>query len=427
MKRTTISFIAALAAATFLMAGPALSGRGWLAAQESGSQNAADDDPFDISAFDSGVGEATSPENAQRVEFLFGGSFLPSASVSATSGFQGYAASSSLSGKLFGKVSLEDYGSLYLSYGLSQQFLQSAGGDAPVMPGKSLSSPAFTLTELYYSFDLGKLLFARLGNQLIAWGPSKIWSAVDFINLEKADAFQGLDLRVGKPGLRLHLPMESSNLFAFADFSGTVSKAGVVQDIIDSVNLGFRYDLSLSGFELGFTTYLGSSTQGRGGFDFSGRALGSTIYGEVAFLPAYDAYDFSWSAAAGIERKLGDLKKVTASGEFFYNSLGEDDESGYTALILAKAFSPTYVGKYYGYFGLNWDDLFSPDLSTSVSLLANFSDGSVSARLTENVALKGIPPFSVILGWTGGGANKAFTYYSGDSTLSLTLQSRIEF
>ena len=425
MQRTTLPLIAALAA-VFLMAGPGFSGRVWLAAQESGSQDAAASDPFDISAFDSGVGEATAPENAQRVEFLFGGSFLPLASVSATSGFHGYAASSSLSGKLFGKVSLKDYGSLSIAYGISQQFLQNAGGDAPVMPGKSLSSPTFTLTELYYSFDLGKLLFARLGNQLIAWGLSKIWSAVDFINLEKADAFQGLDLRVGKPGLRLHLPMESSNLFAFADFSGTV-KSGVVQDIVDSVNLGFRYDISLAGFELGLTTYLGSGIQGRGGFDFSGRALGSTIYGEAAFLPAYDAYDFSWSVAAGIERKLGDLRKVTISGEFFYNSLGQDDESGYPALIAAKTFSPAYVGKYYGYLGLTWDDLFSPDLSTSASLLANLSDGSVSARLTESLALKGIPPFSVILGWTGGGAKKAFTYYSGDSSLSLTIQSKIEF
>ncbi len=426
MKRTTISLIATLAAVAFLLAGPVFSGRGQVAAQESGGADAAAYDPFDISAFDSGVGEATAPENAQRVEFLFGGSFLPSASASATSGFKGYAASSSISGKLFGKVSLENYGSLYISYSLSQQFLQSAGGDAPVLPGKSLSSPTFTLSELYYSFDLGKVLFARLGNQLIAWGPSKIWSAVDFINLEKADAFQGLDLRVGKPGLRVHLPMESSNLFAFADFSGTV-KSGVVQDIVDSVNMGFRYDVSLAGFELGLTTYLGAGLQGRGGFDFSGRALGSTIYGEVAVLPAYDAYDFSWSASAGVERKLGDLKKVTASAEFFYNSLGADDESGYPALVIAKTFSPTYVGKYYGYFGLSWDDLFSPDLSTSLSLLANLSDGSVQARLSESVALRGLPPFSVIVGWTGGGEKKAFTYYSGNGSLSLTLQSRFEF
>ncbi|PKL07104.1 MAG: hypothetical protein CVV53_01045 [Spirochaetae bacterium HGW-Spirochaetae-9] len=425
MKKTTIYFVAALAAAAFLMAGPAMSGRGWLAAQESSAATAAADaDPFDISAFDSGVGEATTSENAQRVEFLFGGSFIPSAGVTATSGFQGYAASSSLSGKLFGKATLEDYGSLYIAYGLSQQFLQGSGGDAPVVPGKSLSVPTFTLTEIYYSFDIRKVLFARLGNQLIAWGPSKIWSAVDFINLEKADAFQSIDLRVGKPGLRLHVPMESSNLFAFADFSGTV-KSGVPQDIIESTNLGFRYDRSLAGFEFGFTGYFGSGIQGRGGFDFSGRALGSTIYGEVAFLPAYDAYDFSWSAVAGVERKLGDLRKVTLSGEFFYNAEGMDDESGYPAPPVY--FLPTYVGKYYGYLGLSWDDLFSPDLSTSVSLLANLSDGSVSARLTESVALKGIPPFSVILGWTGGGEKKAFTYYSGDSSLSLTIQSRIEF
>jgi hypothetical protein len=86
-----------------------------------------------------------------------------------------------------------------------------------------------------------------------------------------------------------------------------------------------------------------------------------------------------------------------------------------------------YVGKWYAYAGATLDDFLSPDLSTSVSVLANLSDLSYSLRLTESFALRGVPPFSFIVSYAGGGDKKAFTYYSGSNTLSFTLQSRIDF
>ena len=393
---------------------------------------AQEDDPFDTEAFDSGVAAAVGEGGAEKIEFLAGGTFLPSVSAVATSGFGGYSTSGSLSGKLFGKVSLPRYGSLYLSYAMTHQFLQGRGGDMPIasVPARSLFAPVFTLSELHFSFDIAKALFIRFGNQLISWGPSRIWTPVDFINLQKADSFQGVDLRVGKPGLRFHVPLKSSNLFAFADFSGTVDTSttpATVRDFARYTNLGLRYDLAFAGFETGLTAYAGLETQARAGLDFSGRLLGTTVYGEAALLPAYAGYDFSWMASVGFDRKLGELKNITLSGEFFYKSDGEADESDYLTLIAAGRFSPTYVGKYYAYAGLSVAELFSPDLSTSLSAIANLADMSASVRLTETVAVGGLPPFSLILGWTGGGPGKAFTIFSGDGALSLTLQSRIEF
>ena len=426
MKVMNKPLVATLLVLVLVLAAPAVSIGTRIAAQENQGEAAtgAGNDPFDISAFDSGVTAAADAGKTGRVEILTGGTLMPAVSAIAANGFGGYSSTSSLSGKVFGKVTLEDYGSLFISYSISQYFLQARGGDAPAMVAKNLFTPTFALTELHYSFDLGKKLFIRLGNQLIAWGPSFIWTPVDFINTQKSDFFQAVDLRVGKPGLRLHLPMESSNLFAFVDFSETV-KSGTVQDIGDTANLGFRYDLTLAGFELGLTTYFGSSVQARGGFDFSGRMLGMTLYGEVAVLPAYSAYSSSWSAVLGFERKLGDLKKATFSGEFFYNSAGADDENAYPAPPVT--FSPTYVGKYYAYLGLTVSELFSPDLSTTVSALANISDASMYLRLAEDFNINGAPPFSLVVGWTGGGTKKAFTYYAGNNSLSLTVQSRIAF
>jgi hypothetical protein len=397
------------------------------------------DDPFSLEEFNSGVQAAVESEESSTTEFLVGGTLVPSVTATVTGEWDGYAASGSLSGKVFAKATLADYGSLFASVGITQQFFQGRGGS---LPGFSLGTenplyaPTLTLTEMHWSFDIAKKLFVRFGNQLVAWGPSKIWSAVDFINLEKADAFTGVDLRVGKPGLRFHMPLDNSNLFAFADFSGTVEDVSStstpdyrIQDFFETTNLGLRYDLALSGFEFGFTGYGGADVQCRAGFDFSGRALGGTVYGEAAVLPAYGDYDFSWSAVAGIERKLGELKKATLSGEFFYNSLGADDESSYPAAWTdaGASFQPNYAGKYYAYSGLSLEDFLAEGLNSSLSVLSNLSDMSFSVRLTEAFDLPGVPPFSLILGWAGGGEKKAYTYFSDDNAVSLSLRSTISF
>jgi hypothetical protein len=386
-------------------------------------------DPFDVSAFEADVQTSVGSQDSVRTEFLFGATFVPSASAFVTEGFAGYIASGSINGKAFAKLSSSEYGSVFVAYGLSQQIFQGKGGAVPARaspPARDLFSPTLTLTELHYSFDIAKTVFFRIGNQLIAWGPSRIWTPVDFVNPQKMDSFQSIDLRVGRPSLRLHLPLKSSNLFAFADFSKTVAN-DVVNDLFETANFGLRYDIAAGGFEFGLTGYGGLQSQGRVGIDFSGRLLGSTAYGEAAILPAYDAYAFSWSATIGLERKFGQLKKTTVYTEFFYNSLGEDDESNYPALVASKSFSSMYVGKVYGYLGITLDDFLSPELSTSLSMLANLSDLSFSLRLVESFDLKGLPPFSVIVGWAGGGDDKAYTYYSGSNTLTVGIQTRIDF
>ena len=65
-------------------------------------------------------------------------------------------------------------------------------------------------------------------NQLISWGPSQVWTPVDFVNLQRSNPFSSIDLRVGKPGLRLHLPMEGSDLFLFADLSDNYTQIIII-------------------------------------------------------------------------------------------------------------------------------------------------------------------------------------------------------
>ena len=58
---------------------------------------------------------------------------------------------------------------------------------------------------------------------------------------------------------------------------------------------------------------------------------------------------------------------------------------------------------------------------------------AVASCLGHNLSLKGTfdppgaVPFSVSLAYTGGGAGKEFTYYSGNNALSASVQVRFEF
>jgi hypothetical protein len=393
-------------------------------------------DPFAPGAFEAEAGtSASQPEGASaaldapagsaaRTEYLVGGAALISANASIPAGLGGYAAGAGASGKVFAKVSVPDYGSLYISYGLSQAFFEgrTGSGVAALAPPLDLSRPSYYLTELHYSFDIGKVLFARLGKQLIAWGPSRIWSPIDFVNSQKADAFSPLDLRQGKSGLRLHLPLGKANAFAFADFSGTVA-GGAVLDPIDAVSLAARLDATLGGFELGLSGFGAAHEQAKLGADFSGHFLGSAVYGEAALAPAYSSYGASVMASLGLSRALGDLKRWTVSGEGFYSSSGAD-LSGSPALAAA---TPLYSGEFYGYAALAAKEFLSPCLGSTLSVLANLSDLSYTVKLAESLAFPRSVPVAISLAYAGGGSGKEFTFLGGDGSLSLSIQTRFEF
>ena len=86
-----------------------------------------------------------------------------------------------------------------------------------------------------------------------------------------------------------------------------------------------------------------------------------------------------------------------------------------------------YIGKWYGYASLKGDELLSPDLATTISVLANLTDLSYLVKLAEDFSLPNALPFTLSLAYYGGGAGKEFTLLGGGNTLSLSVQTRIDF
>ncbi len=371
----------------------------------------------------------TQSADIARTQYLVGGTVLVSADGTMLGDGDGYSVSSGASGKLFAKVSVPDYGALYIAYNIAHVFFQGAEVDGQSTPPSKLAEPSYTLSELHYSFDIDKKVFIRLGNQLIAWGPSRIWTPVDFINLDKANALSDIDVRAGKPSLRIHVPFNKSNIFLFSDFS-SLQPNGFYGDPVERVKFGGRFDFTAGDFEFGATSYGGMESQVRFGLDASGRLFGMTIYGEGAYAPEYDNYSASFLASLGFFRSLGELKRWTVSSETFYNSRGKD-LSGYDAVrikTLSKdETTPLYQGELYTYLALSADKLFSDSLSTTVSAIVNFSDASYTIKLAEGVAFPRAVPFTASISYVGGGKNKEFTRFVSDGALSLSLTTRIEF
>ncbi len=311
-----------------------------LSAQDTGEQ-----DIFSAEAFDQSVAQSRQQEQANKLEYLVGGTFLWSNTAVATAPLDGYTAAGAFSGKAFVRLSVPSYGALYLGYNLRHTLYQGDGGalDSP-LAGADLFENIYALSEFYLSFDLGKKVFFRVGNQLLAWGPSFIWTPVDFVNLQRLDPLASVDLRVGKPGLRIHVPMKHSNLFLFADFSRTVDTDEVDVNDLARTALAVRWDLTALGYELGLSGYFGYDLPASFGMDLSGRLLGFDVYGEVALTVDFAAETVDYAASVGLQRSFGELKDWSIQAEAFYQSAGQPDESGYAALPPAD-FTPLYLGR----------------------------------------------------------------------------------
>ncbi|HUX51676.1 MAG TPA: hypothetical protein VMW73_12835 [Spirochaetia bacterium] len=402
------------------------------------SQLPSDSSIFNIGTFDNTVNQSQKQEKKDSLSYLVGGTLLFDSTVQVPQGFSGYSTVGSFSGKLFGKITVPQYGQLYLSYDLSHSLFEGTGGSVPAGTGVTGSLGAvggaatdlfanqYALSEFFFDFDIAKTLFVRIGNQLVAWGPSFIWTPVDFINLQKSSSLQSLDLRVGKPGIKLFLPFSQADITLFADLSQTV-RNGTVGNLADTARIAARGAATLGGFELGLSGYLGQGIQGRYGFDFSGRVLGTDVYGELGAGFAYDTYSFNYSYSLGFTRALGELKRWTLQGEFFYNSAGTADAGSYPAMLAAGSFTPLYVGNVYGYASLSKDKFIADFLKMTISGLLNASDLSYQASLKAAFSIPRLVPFAATLSFNGGGAGKELTYFSGNNALTLDLQVLVQF
>ena len=397
-----------------------------------GQDSLSDNDALNAGAFDNAVTAGAAADAKNKLEYL-PGVFFVSEAVGYISPDDGADASDTrFYGKAFLKASKGDVGALYLGYNFNY-FLYASAGNESYRTFYQAQSPdpsalSATLSEVHFSFDVKKRVFVRLGDQLISWGATYFWSPEDFINRQKAQAsvLSVVDIRQGKPGVRIHLPLHSMNVFLFTDFSGAVKKGIVAGALSETIAQAWRIDATISGVHIGTVGYVTKRGPGRIGFDATGNLLGADLYGETAlkFTNALNAApDFALSV--GGSRTLGQERNWTARTEFYFNEKGYRDTA--QSHLPAGAFTPFYSGKYYAYGEISGTGLFASMFGVSLFGYANLADGSYSTTLQGNFDFPGVLPFSVYGRYYGGEKDREFTSAFGGRAMAFGVRISAEF
>ena len=275
------------------------------------------------------------------------------------------------------------------------------------LPNEIPDETRVQMDQLWLKFDIDRWVYLTLGQQPIRWGAGRIWNPTDFVNAQRRDPLAIFDARPGLPLLKVHLPFEASetNVYAIAQFDDaqTVGDVGGV----------FRIEQTLGPSELSATVAARRGLPHRYGLDYSVgigpvdlRLEGAVTDGrQVRYTgpfvldldnlanlqyPEETNTDVSYQGVAGLEWGIpyADDDTVYLTLEYFYNSLGYDDESLYPWLIFTEGYTPLYLGQHYLAAGLvfvrpyGWNDS-----SFILNSIINLSDESAVVRLDYQVRL----------------------------------------
>jgi hypothetical protein len=389
-----------------------------------------DNAAFDQSVFDTAFAEGAKTDIKNRLEYLPGLFF-----ISETNGYHamtagGYGSDTKFYGKGFLKASKADVGSLFIGCNFNY-FLYTAANTERLRNFYQVQTPdpkkiAASLSEIHLSFDIQKRVFIRLGKQLISWGSGYFWSPEDFINLQKSQPsiFSVVDVRTGKPGLRLHIPLHTANLFLFTDFSsrapGTISGA-----FSETIAQAWRLEGTLAGVNIGTVGYLSKGNPAKIGFDATGNAFATDIYGELALSFLSNRNTPATAFSVGASRLFGQEKNWTCRGEFYYNDTGYSDVR--ISELPPGSFTPFYSGKYYAYAELSGANLFSSLFNCSIYGFINLADRSYSTTLQGTFTLPRLVPITVFARYFGGNSDREFTSSFGGKAWAGGLRIMVDF
>jgi hypothetical protein len=390
-----------------------------------------DDDAFSADAFDTAVSAAAAIDATNRLEYLPGISFVSDLSATRSLENPAYGSDARFYGKAFLKASRADVGALFLGVNYDY-FLYAAAAGEPFSTFYELRSPdpsaiKTTLSEFHASFDVKKKVFIRIGSQLISWGSTYFWSPEDFINQQKAQAavLSVVDTRAGKPGVRIHIPINAMNVFLFTDFSRVVQNNSA-EPFDETVAQAVRVDGAFRGVNLGTVCYVAKNRPEKLGFDATGAAFGADLYGEIA-LEFTDALHSApeYALSMGGSKLLGRERNWTVRTELYYNDAGYGDVA--QSQLVPGAFTPFYSGKFYAYGEVGAVNLLSAVFSPTVFTYGNLADGSFSTTLLLTFDLPGVLPFTVYGRYYGGGNDREFTRAFGGQATGAGLRIRAEF
>jgi len=389
------------------------------------AEGSEDEDIFNTASFDSSLTTSTVTDSANALVYLPGVALVAQSAATLRDSLH-YGADSRFFGSVFIKASKQDVGALYAGCSFNY-FLFAAADNAPQemlyrYQSPDPETPDLAMTEFHFSTDINKRVFIRVGKQLIGWGASYFWSPTDFVNRERVQAsvLTPIDIRTGKPGIRLHLPLPKANLLLFTDFSDITAR-GMAQSIGNHVAQAWRLDATIAGVNIGTVGYAGRNRPLKVGIDATGNVLATDIYTEAAFTLGREGHERSATALSiGASRLFGQEKNWTVRTEFYCNDTGYGDIDPST--LSPGSFTPLYAGNYYLYGELSGTKLASGLVDATIFGCVNLADGSYSPGGQCTIDLPGVVPFTLFTRYFGGREKREFTTPYGGNALQMGLR-----
>jgi hypothetical protein len=283
------------------------------------------------------------------------------------------------------------------------------------------------LAQAWTKFDIGQVAYVTAGRQRIRWGTGRFWNPTDFVNQEVRNSFDFFDQRVGVDLVKVHFPLEQLgwNLYLISAFNGF--------DVLSDTGLAARAEFVFGPAELSLSSFVKKNAPLKFGADISAgiwlfdvkaegvlsRGLNKTYY-EGDYNGDFDGCRFNLEGAVcptevdttdnwyfegvlGVEAAFNytDTATISVGAEYFYNQAGYTSASIYPWLLLndikasregnlthKTSFVGLYNGVHYGAVYASAQKPFDiPDLSVTVSTLANLSDLSAQSRLDVQYTL----------------------------------------
>lgn len=290
--------------------------------------------------------------------------------------------------------------------------------------GASQQKTRVRLDQLWLKLDIYRKVFLTIGKQRIRWGTGRIWNPTDFLNPNRLDALNFLDVRLGVALMKVHVPIEALgwNFYAIMDVDDASR--------FDQIGGALRAEALIGTAEVSLSAALRKDRPIRLGADLSVpiweldlRVEGALLHDvrrpffdervdirpvesfgtidtieEIAYLrtlffepPSIDRRD-DWipQIVVGLDYALryNDEDVLGLGIEYFFNDAGTDVPGTYFVAGLNGAFEPLYAGRHYVALTAllaapgDWND------STILAFaLANLSDrtGLVRINYTVNV------------------------------------------
>ncbi len=209
---------------------------------------------------------------------------------------------------------------------------QSAAADSTSTSKNS--SPRLSVDEAKIQATLWQKLFVTAGRQKMKFGTAQFFNPSDFPNQESRDPFSKEDRRPGVDALKLHVPVESINLYAIA--------LPAKNEVVGDAGAYTRAEIAFNGGEFSLSSLAKRNQKTKYGADISLAVNDLDVYAEAG-VDAHEHYSsgFTW------DLKLNDSDTLTLGAEYHHNGNGLSKSSEYAMALLRQTHVPLQLGREY--------------------------------------------------------------------------------